>query len=93
MVDNPDPDENGERVRLPSGNWKSHKENTVDWNEQGNAEIWRHSWEVKMNSFLEKNNSPERVDLRSFESQGIKEKVQTTEDKKSIFRNTKRKDC
>ena len=28
-----DLDENGERIRLPSGNWKSHKENTVDWNE------------------------------------------------------------
>lgn len=29
-----DLDENGERIRLPSGNWKSHKENTVDWNER-----------------------------------------------------------
>ena len=26
-----DLDENGERIRLPSGNWKCHKENTVDW--------------------------------------------------------------
>ena len=25
-------DEKGERIRLPSGRWKSHKENTVDWN-------------------------------------------------------------
>lgn len=25
-----DLDENGERIRLPSGEWKSHKENTVD---------------------------------------------------------------
>ena len=24
--------ENGERIRLPSGRWKSHKENTTDWN-------------------------------------------------------------
>lgn len=39
-----DLDENGERIRLPSGNWKSHKENTVDWNEQYNAEIWRSGW-------------------------------------------------
>ena len=29
-----DLDENGERIRLPSGNWKCHKENTVDWNDQ-----------------------------------------------------------
>ena len=27
-------DENGERIQLPSGNWKCHKENTVDWNDQ-----------------------------------------------------------
>ena len=33
-----DLDENGERIRLPSGNWKSHKEDTVDWNEQYHAE-------------------------------------------------------
>mgnify|MGYP002750541569 CR=1 FL=1 len=26
-----DLDENGERIRLASGNWKCHKENTVDW--------------------------------------------------------------
>ena len=29
-----DLDENGERIRLPSGSWKSHKEDTVDWNDQ-----------------------------------------------------------
>ena len=66
-----DLDENGERIRLPSGNWKSHKEDTVDWNDQGKAEIWRHGWEVITNDYLERNNRPERVDLRSFERQGI----------------------
>ena len=40
-----DLDENGERIQLPSGNWKCHKENTVDWNDQKYAEVWRHSWE------------------------------------------------
>ena len=66
-----DLDENGERIRLPSGNWKSHKEDTVDWNDQGKAEIWRHGWEVITNDYLERNNRPERVDLSSFERQGI----------------------
>ena len=66
-----DLDENGERIRLPFGNWKSHKENTVDWNNQGKAEIWRHGWEVITNDYLERNDRPERVDLRSFERQGI----------------------
>lgn len=85
-----DLDENGERIRLPSGNWKSHKENTVDWNEHSNAEIWRHSWEVITNSFLEKNNSPERVDLRSFERQGITEKVPTVHMGPAVFQMEKR---
>lgn len=48
-----DLDENGERIRLPSGRWKSHKEDTVDWNEQYHAEEWRHGWEVIQNKYLE----------------------------------------
>ena len=66
-----DLDENGERIRLPSGNWKCHKENTVDWNDQKYAEVWRHSWETITNRYLEAAGRPERVDLRSFERQGI----------------------
>ena len=66
-----DLDEKGERIRLPSGNWKSHKESTVDWNEQSKAEVWRHGWEVTTNRFLERNGRSERVDLRSFERQGL----------------------
>lgn len=65
-----DLDEHGERIRLPSGEWKSHKENVVDWNEQSNAEKWRHSWEVFQNQYLEMNQRQERVDLRSFVRQG-----------------------
>ena len=66
-----DLDENGERIRLPSGNWKSHKENTVDWNEQYHAEEWRHGWELVQNKYLELAGSPERVDMRSYERQGL----------------------
>ena len=68
-----DLDENGERIRLPSGNWKSHKEDTVDWNDQKYAEVWRHSWETITNRYLEAAGRPERVDLRSFERQGIQQ--------------------
>ena len=68
-----DLDENGERIRLPSGNWKCHKENTVDWNDQKYAEVWRHSWETITNRYLEAAGRPERVDLRSFERQGIQQ--------------------
>ena len=66
-----DLDENGERIQLLSGNWKCHKENTVDWNDQKYAEVWRHSWETITNRYLEAAGRPERVDLRSFERQGI----------------------
>ena len=64
-------DKNGERIKLPSGRWKSHKEDTVDWNDRKYGEIWRHEWEVIQNRYLEANNRPERVDLRSYERQGL----------------------
>ena len=66
-----DLDENGERIRLPSGNWKSHKEDTVDWNDQKYGEIWRQAWQDTANRYLEAIGSPERLDLRSYERQGI----------------------
>ena len=66
-----DLDENGERIRLPSGNWKCHKESTVDWNEQTYCEQWRHGWEVIQNRYLEIADRPERVDFRSYERQGL----------------------
>ena len=66
-----DLDENGERIRLPSGRWKSHKENTVDWNDQKYAEIWRQGWADTANRYLEANDRPERLDLRSYARQGI----------------------
>ena len=66
-----DLDENGERIKLPSGRWKSHKEDTVDWNDRKYCEIWRHEWEIIQNRYLEANNRPERVDLRSYARQGL----------------------
>lgn len=66
-----DLDKMGERIRLPSGNWKSHKEDTVDWNDQGNADIWRQGWAAATNRYLEATHCPERLDLRSYERQGV----------------------
>ena len=66
-----DLDENGERIRLPSGNWKSHKEDTVDWNDQKYAEVWRQGWADTVNRYLEAAERPERLDLRSYARQGI----------------------
>ena len=65
-----DLDANGERIRLRSGQWKSHKERTTDWDDPGNCEKWRHAWEVLQNRYLEQAGWTERVDLRSFARQG-----------------------
>ena len=51
--------------------WKSHKEDTVDWNDQKYAEIWRQGWADTANRYLEAIGSPERLDLRSYARQGI----------------------
>lgn len=64
-------DENGERIRLSSGRYKTRKIDLVDWNSQENAEVWRKVWADLANEFLEQNNRPERIDHRSYERQGI----------------------
>ena len=66
-----DLDEYGERIRLPSGNRKCHKESTVDRNEQYHCEEWRQGWQDIQNRYLELGGSPQRVDLRSYERQGL----------------------
>ena len=43
----------------------------MDWNSQENVELWRAAWADLANEFLEGNNSPERIDHRSYERQGI----------------------
>ena len=66
-------DENGEKVKLQNGNYKTKKINTVDWNEQEKAEEWRKAWADITNKYLEENNIQEKVDHRSFQRQGIKQ--------------------
>ena len=64
-------DENGEKIRLPSGRYKTRKVDLVDWNNRENAEVWRRAWADLANDFLAQNNRPERIDHRSYERQGI----------------------
>ena len=66
-------DENGERIRLPSGRYKTRKVDLVDWNNRENAEVWRRAWADLTNEFLERNDCPERIDHRSYERQGIEQ--------------------
>ena len=64
-------DENGEKIRLPSGRYKTRKVDLVNWNNRENAEVWRRAWADLANEFLAQNNRPERIDHRSYERQGI----------------------
>ena len=43
----------------------------MDWNDQKYGEIWRQAWQDTANRYLEAIGSPERLDLRSYERQGI----------------------
>ena len=65
-----DLDENGERIRLPSGEWKSRKQDTVDWNDKRYAEVWRSAWTDAVNRCFAEKGIVERLDLRSFARQG-----------------------
>jgi len=64
-------DENGEKIKLKSGEYKSRKVNAVDWNEQTKAEEWRAAWADITNRYLEQSNRAERIDHRSYERQGV----------------------
>lgn len=66
-------DENGEKIRLPSGRYKTRKVDLVDWNNRENAEVWRRAWADLANEYLAQNNRPERIDHRSYERQGIEQ--------------------
>ena len=66
-------DENGEKVKLKNGNYKTRKIDTTDWNEQDKAEEWRKSWADITNKYLEENSIQEKVDHRSYERQGIEQ--------------------
>ena len=68
-----DLDENGERIRLPSGRYKTHKIDLTGWNDKDNTLLWRKAWADFTNDFLERNGSPERIDHRSYERQGIEQ--------------------
>ena len=64
-------DENGERIKLPSGDYKTRKERTTDWDNPGNCECWRTAWADTTNRYLERAGADVRLDLRSYERQGV----------------------
>ena len=68
-----DLDENGERIRLPSGRYKTHKVDLTGWNDKGNALLWRKAWADISNAYLERAGSRSRIDHRSNAERGIDE--------------------
>ena len=68
-----DLDEHDQRIRLPSGAFKSYRVNTTDWNEQTKAEAWRAAWAGYANRALEQKGLPERIDHRSYSRQGLQQ--------------------
>ena len=68
-----DLDNHGQRIRLPSGTFKSHRVDTTDWNEPTKAEEWRAAWADYTNHALELKGLTERIDHRSYERQGVEQ--------------------
>ena len=66
-----DLDSQGQRIPDGKGGWKSHREDTTDWNRRENAEKWRAAWASYANRALEAAGRPERIDHRSYKRQGI----------------------
>ena len=66
-------DENGEKIKLKSGNYKSRKANLNDWNEPDKAKEWRENFSKKANEYLARNNIDKRIDPRTFGEQGREE--------------------
>ena len=61
----------GEKIKLKSGEYKSRKIDTVDWNKKEKLEVWREQWANYANRSLERNGIKERIDHRTLEEQGI----------------------
>ena len=66
-------DENGDRIILKSGIFKTRKISSNDWNDQTKAEDWRKAWADCVNTALEKTNHTKRIDHRSYKRQGIEQ--------------------
>ena len=66
-------DKDGQRIKLKNGTFKSCKVDTVNWNSQEKAEVWRQAWADIANRYLAAQDRPERIDHRSYKRQGIEQ--------------------
>ena len=68
-----DLDENGERIRLPSGKYKARKVDLTGLERQGQRAFMAQGMADISNAYLERAGSPERIDHRSNAERGIDE--------------------
>jgi hypothetical protein len=64
-------DKNGEKIKLKSGEYKSRKIESNDWNKKETLENWREQWANYANKALEKAGCEDRIDHRSYKDQGV----------------------
>lgn len=67
-------DEEGNELYYPSGDKKSRKQNTTDWNSKQRFQIWRDSWAEMANKYLEEKGLTERISAESYAVQGVQKK-------------------
>jgi len=65
-------DRDGNKIYDPKKRqYKCRSIPSTDWNDRGNAEIWRAAWEEYANAALEKHGNEARINHRSYERQGV----------------------
>jgi len=61
----------GQKIPLPKGDYKSKRIDIMGWDSRENAEKWRAAWERDVNRMYQQHGIEQRIDMRSFERQGI----------------------
>ena len=68
-------DRDGEKITLKSGEYKSRKIESTDWNKKETLVDWRKEWSEQTNQALEKAGVLEHVDHRSLKDQGERNRL------------------
>ena len=67
-------DEDGNKLRTKSGDFKSRKDNTTDWDSREKLAEWRKNWAHITNHYLEKNGFSQRISEKSYAELGEKKR-------------------
>ena len=64
-------DGKGEKIKLKSGEPKSRKVSSTDWDSKEKLQLWRKNWAGITNQYLEKNGFTDRITEKSFADRAI----------------------